>query len=42
MDYLVGEMHQEEKKMLSEWKNHDQNSNKVRHEVELIGSIQAV
>ena len=28
--------------MLSEWKNQDQNSNQVRHEIELIRSIQTV
>ena len=28
--------------MLSEWKNQDQNSNQVRHEIELIRSIHAV
>ena len=31
-----------EQKMLSEWKNQDQNSNQVRHEIELIRSIQTV
>ena len=32
----------DEQKMLSEWKNQDQNSNQVRHDIELIRSIQSV
>ena len=32
----------DEQNMLSEWKNQDQNSNQVSHEIELIRSIQSV